>query len=536
VTTEDFIARLPYAQDAPFNSNTSQHDATCLADTRVDLLNRVYKWADGEGEQYIFWLSGMAGTGKTTVARSVARWYQTKQRLGASFFFSRGGGDVGRASKFVTSIAVQLARSVSGVRRHITNALLQRPEIASQSLRDQWQYLVLEPLSKLQEPEAGQRTYIIVIDALDECDNDRDIRIIVQLLAEARPITKVRLRVLLTSRPEVPIRHGFRQVPKAGRQDVVLHNISRSIVDCDITLFLEHNLQLIAQERCLCAGWPGAETVVQLVQSAGGLFIWAATACRFIQEGKRFAANRLEAILCNRDTTSVAPERHLNEIYTTVLKNSIQDYTDEEKEEQCSALRYIVGSIAVLFSPLSVQSLDQLLDIVEGVRPTLEDLHAILDIPNNRSRPVRLHHPSFRDFLLDRKRCGDNRFYIDEKSTHEKLASRCLELMSAPSGLRQDMCNLSDPGVLRREIDKTTINRNLPPELQYACRYWVHHLECSGRSIEDRDAMHCFLEKHLLHWLEAMSLLNETSLCVRLLARLQALATVEHSCPSDYRV
>ncbi|KAJ6192367.1 platelet-activating factor acetylhydrolase IB subunit alpha [Bipolaris maydis] len=329
--------------------------------------------------------------------------------------------------------------------------------------------------------------------------------------------------------PEVPIRHGFRQVPEAEHQDVVLHNISRSIIDRDIALFLEHNLQLIAQERCLRAGWPGAEIVVQLVRNASGLFIWAATACRFIQEGKRFAAKRLETILCNRDTTSVAPERHLNEIYTIVLKNSIQDYADEEKEEQCRALRYIVGSIAVLLSPLSAQSLDQLLDVAEGVGPTLEDLHAILDIPHDRSRPVRLHHPSFRDFLLDRKRCGDDRFYVDEESTHKQLVHCCLKLMSAPSGLRQDMCNLLDPGVLQRGIDKETVYRNLPPELRYACRYWVDHLERSGRSIEDGDATHHFLEKHLLHWLEAMSLLDETSLCVRLLARLQALATPSNS-------
>jgi hypothetical protein len=98
------------------------------------------------------------------------------------------------------------------------------------------------------------------------------------------------------------------------------------------------------------------------------------------------------------------------------------------------------------------------------------------------------------------------------------------------------MCNLLDPGVLRREIDEETVYRNLPPELQYACRYWVDHLERSGRSIEDGDATHCFLEKHLLHWLEAMSLLDETSLCVPLLARLQALAKVEYSYLSNYRV
>ena len=98
--------------------------------------------------------------------------------------------------------------------------------------------------------------------------------------------------------------------------------------------------------------------------------------------------------------------------------------------------------------------------------------------------------------------------------------------MSAPNSLRQDICNLSRPGVLRKDIDEDNIAQNLPPELQYACRSWVDHLERSGRSIEDGDSTHQFLKKHLLHWLEAMSLLNETSLCGKLIARLKELVMV----------
>ena len=66
-------------------------------------------WADGDDERCIFWLNGMAGTGKSTIARTIARKYYEQERLGASFFFSRGGGDVSHAGKFFTSIAVQLA-------------------------------------------------------------------------------------------------------------------------------------------------------------------------------------------------------------------------------------------------------------------------------------------------------------------------------------------------------------------------------------------------------------------------------------------
>jgi hypothetical protein len=135
----ELLNSLPTAADAPFNAYKRQHDPTCLLDTRVDLLQPIYNWADGQDEQCIFWLKDLAGTGKSTIARTVARRYFEKQRLGASFFFSRGGGDVGRAREFVTSIARQLASSIPSLNQHICDALTERRDIASQSLRDQWQ-------------------------------------------------------------------------------------------------------------------------------------------------------------------------------------------------------------------------------------------------------------------------------------------------------------------------------------------------------------------------------------------------------------
>ena len=542
---ENTLDRLPRAEDAPFNSYAKQHEPICLADTRVDLLQEIYSWADGQDERCIFWLSGLAGTGKSTIARTVARSYYDKQRLAASFFFSRGGGDVGHAGRFVTSLAVQLARNVPALKQRISDAVVERDDIASQSLRDQWQHLVLRPLSKLHGLEAGQRTYIIVVDALDECDNDSNIRIIVQLLAEVRSsLTGARLRVLLISRPEVPIRHGFGKIADSEHKDVVLHNISPSIVNHDIGLFLEHYLRIIAKECNQADGWPGVETIGRLVQSACGLFIWAATACRFIQEGGPFAADRLRAVLkdsssidsssANNSSSSdsgtdehfeILPEQRLDSIYLTVLRSPVRRYRKQERKRWYTLIRETLGAIVLLQSLLSTSSLAQLLRVpVEDVHRTLYELHSIVDVPQDPNWPVRLHHPSFRDFLLNRKRCNDDSFWVEKSGTHERLASRCLELMSTPSGLRQDMCNLSNPGVLRKEIDEETVDRNLPPELQYACRYWVDHLERSGCSVKDGDATHHFLEKHLLHWLEAMSLLDETSLCVRLLARLQALA------------
>jgi hypothetical protein len=217
-------------------------------------------------------LNGLAGTGKSTIACTVACEYFEKRCLGASFFFTRGGGDVGHAGKFVTSIAVQLASSVPTLRRHISNAVTEHSDIASRSLRDQWQLLVLGPLSKL-DGNGCRASYVLVVDALDEYDDDNNIQIILQLLAKARSLKTVRVQVFLTSRPEVPIRHGFYQISKTEHHDFVLHNISSLIVDHDISIFLEYNLRLISEEDAQDPGWPGAEVIKTLVQSASGLFI-----------------------------------------------------------------------------------------------------------------------------------------------------------------------------------------------------------------------------------------------------------------------
>jgi hypothetical protein len=516
---------LPYARDAPFNSFAKQHDPTCLENTRVEVLREIYEWAEGGDNRCIFWLSGLAGTGKSTIARTVARKYLDQNGLGASFFFSRGGGDVGHAGKFVTSIALQLASSIPGIHQYICDAVTERSDIASQSLHDQWHRLVLRPLSKL-SGSCCQSSYVLVIDALDECANDNNTRIILQLLAEIRSLETVRIRIFLTSRPEIPIRHGFRYIPDAEHQDFVLHSISPSIVDHDIRIFLEYDLRLVGQERSLGPGWPGEDTIRRLVQVACGLFIWAATACRFIREGKRFAVKRLDAILNASSSATTAPDKHLSEIYITVLKHSVStEYMKEEKEELYYTLRQILGSIAVLLSPLPVYSLSTLLHVTkEDIDQTLEDLHSVLNVPEDQSQPLRLHHPSFRDFLFKNDRFNDLNFWVDENQAHQVLADSCVRLIS--SSLKQDICGLDAPGVLVTDVESSRVEHSLPPEVQYACLYWIQHLQKSGTQLQDNDQVHQFLQEHLLHWVEALGWMGKVSEGIHAIAALESITIV----------
>jgi hypothetical protein len=279
---------------------------------------------------------------------------------------------VSHAGKFFTSLAVQLAYAVPSLQTYIRDAVRERSDIVNLSLLDQWRQLVLGPLSRL---EKSYQSYVFVIDALDECEDDNDVRIILQLLAEARSLTTIRLRVFFTSRPEIPIRYSMHHILQAEHQDFILHNVPATIVNHDILLFLEYNLGIIRQEWTLGADWPSEVVLRQLVLYACGLFIWAATACRFIREGRRFARKRLDTILKVSSSAIIAPEKHLNEIYLTVLKNSISlEFSEEEKEEAYNMLKHTLGSIVVLLSPLSASSLSRLLYLPkEVVDQTFED-------------------------------------------------------------------------------------------------------------------------------------------------------------------
>jgi hypothetical protein len=77
----------------------------------------------------------------------------------------------------------------------------------------------------------------------------------------------------MTSRPEVPIRCGFCQIPDTEHHDFILYDIKAAIVDCDIFIFLNYELTLIRQEQAFEAGWPGKQALGRLVLNASGLFI-----------------------------------------------------------------------------------------------------------------------------------------------------------------------------------------------------------------------------------------------------------------------
>jgi hypothetical protein len=127
-------------------------------------------------------------------------------------------------------------------------------------------------------------------------------------------------------------------------------------------------------------------------------------------------------------------------------------------------LKTTLGTIVILFSSLSSISSARLLHVPkEDIDWTLDDLHSILEMAKDQGDPIRLHHPSFRDFLLDKQRCSDERFWVDEKKAHKALAKSCLQLMF--SSLKKDVCGLRTPGALTCAVGNGRIEQYLPLDL-----------------------------------------------------------------------
>ncbi|KAF3183917.1 hypothetical protein TWF788_005390 [Orbilia oligospora] len=527
------LAGLLIAETAAYGSFADRHEPECLPGTRVELRKRIEGWVDaprGDGE-CIFWLSGVAGTGKSTISRTTAKELRGKGQLAASFFFRRGEKDRGGAARLFTTLASQLANNIVDVRQNIQKAIEEDPNISNMGPGEQFTKLILHPLRDSQEPEDRPRydKIIIVIDALDECDEEKDQSLIISLLSQLKELKHFDVRIFLTSRPELPIRLGFKDLSKGIHKNVILHEESGT--DRDIGILLNDEFSKIRKARDLPSDWPGQDIIQKLVEIAVPLFIFAATACRFIADENWDPQEQVKLVMESQTDLSEDVEK----TYTPILKRLIENQKSIALKKLESEFRQIVGTIVNLASPLSIPSLARLLSISERtIDLRLKKLHSVLNIPGESSRhePVRTFHLSFRDFLISQHlhdHADLSQLWIDVKQTHGMLATRCIEVMSNTEGLglKQDICCLNLPGILRSEIDEETIQKQVSPELQYACRNWVYHRIQSEESICDDDMVHKFLEQSILHWLEVESLLGDMENTIQMINNLKMITDAQ---------
>ncbi|KAJ5912894.1 hypothetical protein N7504_001777 [Penicillium tannophilum] len=387
----DFDKIIPIVSGAMFDSYADQHKDKCLSGTRTDIINQIKEWASVESSPHgkcIFWLNGIAGTGKSTISRTMADFFSQNGSLGASFFFERGEGDRGNARKLFPTIARQLAINIPQMMPALQAIARADPSIAAKAMREQFKTLLLQPLQRLERPVLSAQalsiqTMVIVIDALDECEGDNDIRLILQLLPELQNLAALRLRVLLTSRPDLPVRLGFSKIASEDHRDLILHDIPEEVIAHDITLFLNHRLTEVRTERSLPTDWPCDGDFQKLVALSVPLFIFAATICRLFEDPVWDPTDSLADILTHQND-----ESKLDSTYLPVLDRLLYGQHGKRREILVTEFQQIIGVIVTLESPLSVISLAKLLGFSKDlIQLRLNPLHSVLRVPDDETIP-----------------------------------------------------------------------------------------------------------------------------------------------------
>lgn len=388
-------------------------------------------------------------------------------------------------------------------------------------------------------------TYVVVVDALDECQDGDDVEVLLQLWSGLATSCIVPIRLFLTSRPELPIRISFADISAHYYRNLILHELPRPIIEQDIQVYLRDEMASIRKRynRCcprsapLTNDWPGDEVLNRFTMIAIPLFIMATTLCRYIHDKKAPARydprKRLSTVL-----TAPGPRllMKIGQVYYPILAQILPSDDElsnseliEEEAQVCEQFRLVVGTIITLVEPLSVDTLAVLLDVeIHYIESCISQLHSVLQIPNEADLPVRPLHLSFGEYLCSED-LEDKRFHVSSDLTHRNLLSRCLEVLSSSGGLREDICNFDQPGRLRLEVPTGRIHHYISPAVRYACHYWVNHCQQSQTKIGDGDQVHRFLRVHFLRWLEAMSLLDNLAKTMEHVRTLQSLVLVSNN-------
>jgi hypothetical protein len=251
--------------------------------------------------------------------------------------------------------------------------------------------------------------------------------------------------------------------------------------------------------------WPGEYVLDALTQRAAGLFIWAETVVRFLEQG--LPNEQLSLVL----KSDLGGEDSITKLYRQVLKSAFRDANSRMLE----VTRVVMSTIVLAKVPLYYADVHKFVSQPhQSIEFILKKLAAVILI-GNTDKHVYFGHLSFSEFLCDSKRCPEQ-FFIDRGKDSRQLAEACFRLMK--DGLKFNICDLETSYVLNKNLPERIskqIETTIPPPLSYSCRFWTVHVQDTTIYEDGSDAfiteVEDFVRVRLLYWLEVMSLIEEVS-------------------------
>jgi len=506
----------------------------CTPGTRVAILDRIYHWAQdpSPNSPQVFLLTGNAGSGKSTIANTVSHHFDRDDEtlddeipniLQATYCCSRQFDDTRRQKYIIPTLVHQLARRSKSYARALLDAdKFDSVEIPSKQMQD----LFVGPWQK----SAGARPhdlppYLIVIDALDEVDDRGGLAFLQALLTTIQKGHLQGLKFFVTSREDDKVASLCDQFSS----DVVcrLHKVAEEDVSADILRYLDAELPLLDKSEH-----------AELAQQAGGLFIYAATAVRYMtpQDGlTREEQLTLMGSLVGDShglkpwdpNEGSEPLLQVDILYRQILSEAFGKLKNELRLARLKILYTFLCTEECVSTSVAAELLSDSSDMVERAKQVVSDLHAVLYINSGK---VFWYHASFPDFIFTQAR---SKFPMtipqsstspqivdmscDSASHHALLTYSCFRIMM--SGLHFNICNLPSSFLFDSEVHNLQVEEKICDILKYACQYWAKHMLQATSSDHKALQAHVvdFLHSRVLFWIEAMNLLQVSFQCSHML-------------------
>lgn len=468
--------------------------------TRTVPLEQIVIWSEGGTPSRLFWINGLAGSGKSTIAATVCERLRAEGTLAGAFFCKRDVPEQRDPRRILPSLSFLLAKTHKPYRDLVCVALEKEADILASPLTYQLSTLFTIPFSALQE-EADCR--IFVVDALDECGDSSTRLQIADCLCQLASLTTW-LKVFVSSRPQPEISRKF-----SASQSVTTLDLNSVDAESDIMKYTKSCLENLVNSQNLDKKWMDDEVAMVLAKKASGLFIWMSTVTRFIS-GQYDQDDAMEKITSGQDTYAGSS---LDSLYMTVLQSSRRG----SDGANASLLKTVLGIIYITAKnrPLSIDGLHQFMPSVGGkgrlskntLKAIVDDLRSVLYEDGSQGGIIRVCHPSFLDFLENHERCGD--YWTNADQLNQMMIEKCLNVMRTE--LKFNICALEssyrangDVPDLRRRIEE-----KVSESLQYSCLYWTTHLNDVNRTVVDQLVSEFFGSLQVLFWLEVLGLIGD---------------------------
>ena len=491
--------------------------------TRVKVLEELNAWASNANSSKVYWMVGMAGIGKSTIAHTFCENLEAKNILGGSFFASRASEKTRNARLIIPVIAHALARASPRIKAEVVKAIEDDPTLAEPTyinINEQFKRLVYIPVRRT-AGVVDKLSKVVVIDAVDECNNLEVVCSFIRLVLEWA--SKIPLKIFIASRDEYRICHAF-----GSRNSIrfYLHEIEKDVVGNDIRKYLETSLARIKDDDS--EEWPSSSELSGLVARSGALFIYAATAIRYIANGGADYKSRLSAMVIHGQKSINKFETDIDSLYVHVLEKLCEDKESHEVDH----MRNILSITIFLRNPLPMEAIT-CLSPESNAHSYLSRLSSVIHIPDQPG-VVAPFHASFPDFITNPDRCSSKRCplfpSLVASEGHELIALKCLKLMNR--SLKYNICEIPKELTLSRR-DRTNCPENvgkIAEALKYSCIHWATHLaEVKVFDTELVDSLNIFLHEHLLHWIECLSTLSELQTGLKSLGTIVPVLAVSYS-------